>query len=367
VAALPVVESSTPLIVVEDYGPVDLAALTPLPATPHNTTAFAPAIVPAAPAKASGNAGWGRFQGPGGQSATAYCSAGCRIEGEGSELTWTHRVPCLQSVGQPIVRTPSREPFPSKLKKIRCPYREASTHIALEDCLDINNKFPPQQHTTNRPPISSTMSIPHADRIDDDSEEGSRFSGFERPRSTPGRNTEGNARDGGRIRPSGGNFAGGRDQGYSAPDSDIDNSDSPLFHRRKILGSHKNHWDEGRNVKYDKRLRRLLTLRKRERNSKGSAHKPKRPEHLGVDPFDGEPKDFQRFIQGVEIKLNYFRESLVDDIDKISLVIPLLRAGAKEWYHSMHVYINEDEAICDKRQFDQNNVHQTWESFPSVW
>jgi len=110
-------------------------------------------------------------------------------------------------------------------------------------------------------------------------------------------------------------------------------------------------------------LRQLLKLRKRQRNSKGSAHKPKKPERLGVDLFDGDTKDTQHGIQDVEIKLNYFRESLVDYMDNISLVIPLLCAGAKRWYPSIHVYINEDAAICDKRPFDPNNVLQTWEGF----
>ena len=50
-------------------------------------------------------------------------------------------------------------------------------------------------------------------------------------------------------------------------------------------------------------------------------------------------------------------------MDKISLVIPLLRAGAKKWYHSMHVYINEDAAIRDKRPFDPNTLLRTWEGF----
>jgi len=79
VAALPVVEPRTPLIVVEDERPFDVATSTPLPATPHNPTAFGPATVPAALAKPSGNAGWSGFPGPAAQSATAYCSAGCRI------------------------------------------------------------------------------------------------------------------------------------------------------------------------------------------------------------------------------------------------------------------------------------------------
>jgi len=51
------------------------------------------------------------------------------------------------------------------------------------------------------------------------------------------------------------------------------------------------------------------------------------------------------------------------DMDKISLVIRLLRAGARNWYHSIHVYINENAAIRDKRLFDPNNVLRTWEGF----
>ena len=364
VAALPVVEPRTPLIVVEDERPFDVASSTPLPATPDNPTAFALATVPAAMAKPSGNAGWGRFPGPAAQSATAYCSAGCRIEGERTELSWTHRVPCLRSDGKPIVLPPGSEPRPSKLKKIRFPYCDASTHTALDDCWDFNKRFSLRQNTTNRPPISSTMSLSRSERMDEDSEEGSRFSGYDRPRSTRGRNTKDNGGDKGSIPPTGRNVAGGGDPGDSDPSSDSDNSDSPPFDPRKIIGSRKNHWDEARKAKYDQRLRRLRKLYKRQRNSKGSAYKPKKPERLGIlDRFDGYPKDTQHFIQDVKIKLNYLRESLVDDMDKISLVIPLVRAGAKKWYHSIHVYINEDAAIRDKRPFDPNNVLRTWEGF----
>jgi len=199
--------------------------------------------------------------------------------------------------------------------------------------------------------------------MEEDSEKGLRFIVFHRPRSTRGRNSGGNRGHGGRIPPTGGNVAGGGDPRDSNPSCDSDNSDSPPFDPRKILGSRKDHWDEARKAKYDKRLRRLLKLRKRQRNRKGSAHKPRKPERLVVDPFDGDPKDTQRFIQDVEIKLKYFRESLVDDMDKISLVIPLLRAGGKKWYHSIHVDINEDTAIRDKRPFDPNNVLRTWGGF----
>ena len=71
--------------------------------------------------------------------------------------------------------------------------------------------------------------------MDEDSEEGSRFSGYDRPRSPRGRNTEGNGGDRGRIPPNGGNVAGGGDPGDSDPSSGNDNSDSPPFDPHKIL------------------------------------------------------------------------------------------------------------------------------------
>jgi len=77
--------------------------------------------------------------------------------------------------------------------------------------------------------------------MDEDSEEGSRFSGYDRPRSTRGRNTEGKGGDGGRIPPMGGNVAGGGDPSDSDPSSNSDNSDCLPFDPRKILGSRKNH------------------------------------------------------------------------------------------------------------------------------
>jgi len=91
--------------------------------------------------------------------------------------------------------------------------------------------------------------------MDEDSEERSRFSGYDRPRSTRGRNTEGNGGDGGRITPTGGNVAGGGDPRDSDISSDCDNSDCPPFDPHKILGSRKDHWDKARKAKYDTRLR----------------------------------------------------------------------------------------------------------------
>jgi len=90
------------------------------------------------------------------------------------------------------------------------------------------------------------MSVLRSDRMDEDSEEGSRFSEYDRPRFDRGRNTEGNGGDGGRIPPTGGNVAGGGDPGDSDPSSDSDNSDSPAFDPRIILGSRMDQWDEGK-------------------------------------------------------------------------------------------------------------------------
>jgi len=48
-------------------------------------------------------------------------------------------------------------------------------------------------------------------------------------------------------------------------------------------------------------------------------------------------------------------------MDRISLVISLLHAGAKELYYSIHVYMHKDAAIRNKRPFDPNNILRTWE------
>ena len=68
-------------------------------------------------------------------------------------------------------------------------------------------------------------------------------------------------------------------------------------------------------------------------------------------------------IQDCEIKLDYFRESLRKDRDKVTLVIPLLQGPAKEWYQSIHPYICEQGARREGIHFDLKNVRSTWEGF----
>jgi hypothetical protein len=84
---------------------------------------------------------------------------------------------------------------------------------------------------------------------------------------------------------------------------------------------------------------------------------------LGVEPFKGDSTDTQRFIQDCEIKLDYFRESLRKDWDKVSLVIPLLQGPAKKWYQSIHPYVSEEGARREGLPFDPKNVLRTWEGF----
>ena len=165
------------------------------------------------------------------------------------------------------------------------------------------------------------------DPLSDDGEEGSHFSGYDRPGGAQSGNTGGN---GGGIPPRDGNLAGAGDPGDSDHSSDSDSSNSPLPDPRKFLGRHKEHWDAARKRKYDRKYAKLLKLFKKDKRGKKSGPCQKKPEKLGVDPFDGSSTNTQRFIQDVEIKLNYFKDSLVDDKVKISLVIPLLKGAAKK-------------------------------------
>jgi len=91
-----------------------------------------------------------------------------------------------------------------------------------------------------------------------------------------------------------------------------------------------------RKEKYDRRCHELAEYLRKQRKGKKLAHPPKKLEKLGVDPFKGDSTNTQCFIQDCEIKLDYFRESLRKDWDKVILVIPLLQGPAKKWYQSIH-------------------------------
>jgi len=61
--------------------------------------------------------------------------------------------------------------------------------------------------------------------------------------------------------------------------------------------------------------------------------------------------------------LDYFRDSKVKEIQKVSLVIHLLRDTAKEWYKAIHPHINKDAAKRQGIKFDPKNELRTWEAF----
>jgi len=54
---------------------------------------------------------------------------------------------------------------------------------------------------------------------------------------------------------------------------------------------------------------------------------------------------------------------LVKEIVKVSLVIPLLRDTARDWYNAIHPHINKDAAKLQGIKFDPKNELRTWEGF----
>jgi len=63
------------------------------------------------------------------------------------------------------------------------------------------------------------------------------------------------------------------------------------------------------------------------------------------------------------MKLDYFRESLRKDWDKVSFVIPLLQGPAKKCYQSIHPYVSEEGARREGIPFDPKHGLCTWECF----
>ena len=168
--APPAAQPSTPEIRVESQRPFAVAAATPIPATPYNPAASAPPTVPAAPEKPSRKPGFSGFPGPSAQSATAYCSDGCRVEGVGSDMVVKHRAPCFKEDGEPICFPPPM-PSPPKLKKNCCPYCKAVTHEYLADCIEFQTKFPKWKTAAQPPPPPFSIAFPQSHRTNEDHED----------------------------------------------------------------------------------------------------------------------------------------------------------------------------------------------------
>jgi len=225
----------------------------------------------------------------------------------------------------------------------RCTYCESTRHKVTDfgyfqhDYLRLQ---PQQSIRKPLPPLSPAH--PASDQMDEDEQEGEQFDGYDMPEGIQGRNT---GWAGGGQPPTGGNIAGGDDPGdSSSSSSDSDGSNASPPDLRDLLGSRKRHCSREKKDKYDRQYAALKKCIQECFKAKKSSHRPKKPEKLEVHSFTGNPKDTQRFVHDVEIKLDYFRDSLVKEIDKVSLVIPLLRDTAKQWYKAIYPDINKDAA-----------------------
>jgi len=355
------VEQNTPAIRIERERPFAVAGQTPLPTTPQVPGAFVSAIAPPVPAKPSGNVGPPGFTRRSEAVApTCVCSPDCRVVAEGSDIPYEHRFPCLKSDFEAIniwSRPRNDAPQP-KSKQNRCVYCESVRHTRHSDCPEflkdyaVNNRAARQQ-----PPPPPSNPLP--ERMDEDVPGEDGFSGYDSPQGGPSGNA---SSSGGNLPPCGRNAGGVGDPGDSDSLSHGD-SDSSLPDPRKFLGRGKSHWNDARKEKYDRRCHELAEYLQKQYKCKKSAHRPKKPEKLGVDPFKGDSTDTQHFIQDCEIKLDYFRESLRKEWDKVSLVIPLLQGPAKKWYQSIHPYVSEEGARREGIPFHLKNVLCTWQGF----
>ena len=212
-----------------------------------------------------------------------------------------------------------------KAQQNRYGYCQSVRHTRHSDCPDFLRDYAVNTRpASQQPPPPPSNPLPVKMNQDMAGEDG--FSGYDSPRGCPSGNAGGS---GGNLPPRGGNAGGGGDPGDSDSSSDGD-SDSALPDPRNFLERRKSYWNEARKEKYDSRCHEHAEYLRKQHKGKKSAHRPKKPAQLGVDPFKGDSTDTQRFIQDCENKLDYFRESLRKDWDKISLVIPLLQGPAKK-------------------------------------
>ena len=165
-------------------------------------------------------------------------------------------------------------------------------HIRNSDSSDFLRDYAVNTRAAGQhPPLPPSNPLPV--RMDEDVPGEDSFSGYDSPRGGPSGNAGGS---GGNPPPRGGSARGGGDPGDSDSSSDGD-SDSSLPNPRKFLGRRKSHWNEARKEKYDRWGHELAEYLRKQHKGKKLAHRPKKPEKLGVDAFKGDSTDTQRFIQ----------------------------------------------------------------------
>ena len=133
----------------------------------------------------------------------------------------------------------------------------------------------------------------------------------------------------------------------SSSDSDTSASDSGTEADNKL----------SRNAEIHKLQRALRALKKKKKSQ------PQMPSRLDIRPFNGDPDDMQRFVLDIETIFDYHRKALNKDMDKIRLLVPLLKGKAKNWYENIHANINKHAASRQGMPLDKKSSLRKWEVF----
>jgi hypothetical protein len=163
VAALPVVEPRTPVIVVEEERPYAVAGTTPLPPTSHNPTPLLPQMCLQLQPNPQGMLDGVDFRG---QRCSRLRLIVPLVVGS-REMAVTllghigfHACEAKVKVFNDQQRRVFQSSHASKLKKIRCSYCDAKTPTSLDDCWDFNKIFPQDKPLPTNLPSSPGNSGP---------------------------------------------------------------------------------------------------------------------------------------------------------------------------------------------------------------
>jgi len=140
------------------------------------------------------------------------------VGGDGSELYFSHRPPCVKGMDQAIIIGKEKT---AVTPNSHCTYCESTRHKVAE-CGDFHPDYlrPQPQQSIRQPLPRRSPAHPPSDQMDEDEPEEERFDGYDMPGGAQGGSTGGT---GGGQPPRGGNVAGGDDPGdssSSSPDSD---------------------------------------------------------------------------------------------------------------------------------------------------
>ena len=160
------------------------------------------------------------------------------VGGDGSELYFSHRAPCVKGMNQAIMLAPKEKP--AVATKNRCTYCESTRH-KVADCEDFQRDYlrhqPQQSVRQPLPPRLPARPLSH--QMDEDEPEEERFDGYDMPGGAQGGNT---GAAGGGQPPRGGNITEGDDEGDSSSSSDSDRSNASPPDPKEFFGSRKGHW-----------------------------------------------------------------------------------------------------------------------------